>query len=154
MDFWQPYTYQIMPCCQPIYDVKKSGCLSAILPKTIPLHTVEHFLSAIYNHHAEAKTECQKKNTLRDIAVIELLSPTYLKWFPWYFRLLFLYGTVPNQSGRLLRSFHPAVSGICQTSRQNPLLHTFTGNNASHCRYIFARNGILPPLYSCISIDK
>lgn len=52
---------------------------SAILPKTIPLHTVEHFLSAIYNHHAEAKTECQKKNTLRDIAVIELLFATGMR---------------------------------------------------------------------------
>ena len=51
----------------------------AMLPKTIPLHTVEHFLSAIYNHHAEAKTECQKKNTLRDIAVIELLFATGMR---------------------------------------------------------------------------
>lgn len=38
-------------------------------------------------------------------------------------------------------------------SRHNPLLHTFTGNNVIHCRYIFARNGILPPLYPCIRID-
>lgn len=45
----------------------------AILPKTIPLHTVEQFLSAIYTRPSEAKTDCQKKNTLRDIAVIELL---------------------------------------------------------------------------------
>lgn len=51
----------------------------AMLPKTIPLHTVEHFLSAIYDHHAEAKTECQKKNTLRDIAVIELLFATGMR---------------------------------------------------------------------------
>ena len=51
----------------------------AMLPKTIPLHTVEHFLSTIYNHHAEAKTEYQKKNTLRDIAVIELLFATGMR---------------------------------------------------------------------------
>ncbi|MEY8517332.1 tyrosine-type recombinase/integrase [Lachnospiraceae bacterium 29-84] len=51
----------------------------AILPKTIPLHTVEHFLSTIYNHYAEAKTEYLKKNTLRDIAVVELLFATGMR---------------------------------------------------------------------------
>lgn len=50
-----------------------------ILPKTIPLHTVEHFLSAIYTHHTEAKTDYQKKTTLRDIAVIELLFATGMR---------------------------------------------------------------------------
>ncbi len=50
-----------------------------ILPKTIPLHTVEHFLSAIYAHHTEAKTDYQKKTTLRDIAVIELLFATGMR---------------------------------------------------------------------------
>ncbi|KAI4445428.1 Tyrosine recombinase XerC [Eubacterium plexicaudatum ASF492] len=50
-----------------------------ILPKTIPLHTVEHFLSAIYTHRSEAKTDCQKKNSLRDIAVIELLFATGMR---------------------------------------------------------------------------
>lgn len=51
----------------------------AILPKTIPLHTVEHFLSVIYTHRSEAKTDCQKKNSLRDIAVIELLFATGIR---------------------------------------------------------------------------
>lgn len=50
-----------------------------ILPKTIPLHTVEHFLSTIYKYHAQAKTDCQKKNTLRDIAIIELLFATGIR---------------------------------------------------------------------------
>lgn len=50
-----------------------------MLPKTIPIHTVEHFLSVIYHHHTEAKTDCQKKNTLRDIAVIELLFATGMR---------------------------------------------------------------------------
>lgn len=50
-----------------------------ILPKTIPLHTVEQFLSVIYTRHSEAKTDCQKKNTLRDIAVIELLFATGMR---------------------------------------------------------------------------
>lgn len=50
-----------------------------ILPKTIPLHTVETFLATIYKHHAAATTEYQKKNTLRDIAVIELLFATGMR---------------------------------------------------------------------------
>lgn len=50
-----------------------------ILPKTIPLHTVESFLSTIYQQHANAKTDYQKNNTLRDIAVIELLFSTGMR---------------------------------------------------------------------------
>ena len=33
----------------------------------------------IYTRHSEAKTDCQKKNTLRDIAVIELLFATGMR---------------------------------------------------------------------------
>lgn len=51
----------------------------AILPKTIPLHTVEIFLSAIYQKRKEAKTDWQKKAALRDIAVIELLFATGIR---------------------------------------------------------------------------
>jgi len=51
----------------------------AILPKTIPLHTVEDFLSAIYKQRKDAKTDYQKKNALRDIAVIELLFATGMR---------------------------------------------------------------------------
>lgn len=50
-----------------------------ILPKTIPLHTVEDFLSVIYKQRKEAKTDYQKKNALRDIAVIELLFATGMR---------------------------------------------------------------------------
>lgn len=34
----------------------------------------------------------------------------------------------------------------CHAGRHNPLLFTFTGNNVIHCRSVFARNGVLPPL--------
>lgn len=51
----------------------------AILPKTIPLHTVETFLSTIYQQRTNAKTTYQKKNALRDIAVIELLFATGMR---------------------------------------------------------------------------
>ncbi|MCM1467166.1 MAG: tyrosine-type recombinase/integrase [Alistipes sp.] len=50
-----------------------------ILPKTIPLHTLEHFLATIYHEHAAAKTTYQKRSTLRDIAVAELLFATGMR---------------------------------------------------------------------------
>lgn len=50
-----------------------------ILPKTIPLHTVEIFLSAIYSQHRNAQTDYQKKKTLQDAAVIELLFATGMR---------------------------------------------------------------------------
>lgn len=44
-----------------------------ILPKTIPLHTIESILSTIYKQQTCAPTDYQRKNALRDAAVIELL---------------------------------------------------------------------------------
>lgn len=49
------------------------------LPKTIPLNTVELFLSTIYKQRTNAKTDYQKKNALRDAAVIELLFSTGMR---------------------------------------------------------------------------
>lgn len=50
-----------------------------ILPKTIPLHTVEQFLSTIYSQYRNAKTDYQKKTALRDAAAIELLFSTGMR---------------------------------------------------------------------------
>lgn len=50
-----------------------------ILPKTIPLHTIEIFLSTMYHQRALAKTACQQRCVLRDIAVIELLFATGMR---------------------------------------------------------------------------
>ena len=50
-----------------------------ILPKTIPLHTIELLLSTIYTQHANAATDFQRKNTLRDAAVVELLFATGIR---------------------------------------------------------------------------
>lgn len=50
-----------------------------ILPKTIPLHTVENLLSTIYRYRVNAKTDCQRKNALRDAAIIELLFATGIR---------------------------------------------------------------------------
>lgn len=50
-----------------------------ILPKTIPLHTIETLLNTIYTQYYNASSSYQKKNSLRDIAVIELLFATGIR---------------------------------------------------------------------------
>ncbi len=49
------------------------------LPKTVPLDTMEAFLSAIYTHRNEATTTFQRRNALRDAAVAELLFATGMR---------------------------------------------------------------------------
>lgn len=50
-----------------------------ILPKTIPLSVVETFLATIYYQRDFAKTPYQRRNAIRDIAVIELLFSTGMR---------------------------------------------------------------------------
>lgn len=50
-----------------------------ILPKTIPLHIMERLLITLYRQHDKAKTPYQKRKTLCDIAVIELLFATGMR---------------------------------------------------------------------------
>lgn len=50
-----------------------------ILPKTIPLNTLESLLTAMYKQRDIAGTAYQKRNTLRDIAVIETLFATGMR---------------------------------------------------------------------------
>ena len=50
-----------------------------ILPKTIPLLTVESFLSTIYTCRRQAPSAYQRKNALRDAAIIELLFATGMR---------------------------------------------------------------------------
>ena len=49
------------------------------LPKTIPLHTIETFLFTIYKLREKAKTPYQKKNALRDAAIVEMLFATGMR---------------------------------------------------------------------------
>lgn len=50
-----------------------------ILPKNIPLHTMETLLFTVYDHQKKANTEYQKTNALRDTAIIELLFATGIR---------------------------------------------------------------------------
>lgn len=50
-----------------------------ILPKTIPLPIIEIILSTIYSQQRNATTGYQKRNALRDAAVIELLFATGIR---------------------------------------------------------------------------
>ena len=48
----------------------------SVLPKTIPLNTINSILNAAYTLHSKAVTDYQKKATARDIAVLEMLFAT------------------------------------------------------------------------------
>lgn len=50
-----------------------------ILPKTIPLNVMEKFLGTIYRQVSNAETAYQKRNALRDAAVVELLFATGMR---------------------------------------------------------------------------
>lgn len=50
-----------------------------ILPKTIPLSTIEILLSTVYKQYSDAKTDYKRRNSLRDVAVIELLFATGIR---------------------------------------------------------------------------
>ena len=63
----------------PFNKIQVKFCEPVILPKTIPLHTVEVFLSTIYKQQRDAKTIYQRKNALRDAAVIEMLFATGMR---------------------------------------------------------------------------
>lgn len=50
-----------------------------LLPKTIPFHSIQTFLSTIYAHKEQAESEYQLHCCIRDIAVIELLFATGMR---------------------------------------------------------------------------
>lgn len=50
-----------------------------LLPKTIPFHSIQKFLSILYTQKLQAKSEYQLRCCIRDIAVIELLFATGMR---------------------------------------------------------------------------
>lgn len=73
------FEYKDMIDVNPFNKVQVKFREPVILPKTIPLHTMENFLSTMYRQRNFAETACQKRNVLRDIAVIELLFATGMR---------------------------------------------------------------------------
>lgn len=50
-----------------------------LLPKTIPFHSIQKFLSVLYEQKKQATSEYQLRCSIRDIAVIELLFATGMR---------------------------------------------------------------------------
>lgn len=50
-----------------------------LLPKTIPFHSIQQFISVLYTQKSEAKSKYQLHCCIRDIAVIELLFATGIR---------------------------------------------------------------------------
>ncbi len=50
-----------------------------LLPKTIPFHSIQTFLSTLYTQKEQAESEYQSRCCIRDIAVIELLFATGMR---------------------------------------------------------------------------
>ena len=63
----------------PFYKLQIKFREPTTLPKTIPLPTIEKLLNTIYKQYRNASSSYQKGNSLRDIAVIELLFATGIR---------------------------------------------------------------------------
>lgn len=77
--FFHYLEYKDIITCNPFNKIQIKYREPVILPKTIPLHTVETFLSTIYTQRRDAKTNYQRRNALRDAAVIETLFATGMR---------------------------------------------------------------------------
>ena len=77
--FFHYLEYKDMITYNPFNKIQIKFREPLILPKTISLHTIEILLSTMYMQHSLAKTSFQKKKTLRDIAVTELLFATGMR---------------------------------------------------------------------------
>lgn len=77
--FWRYLEYKELIAINPFNKIQVKFREPVILPKIIPLHTVEILLSTIYKQLDYAKTNYQRKNALRDAAVIELLFSTGIR---------------------------------------------------------------------------
>lgn len=110
-----------------------------ILPKTIPLHMIERILVTIYAHRNEAKTDYQRRNALRDAAVIELLFATGIRIselcslkptdINLYEKTILIYGKGAKE--RRLQIGNDDVIYILEEYRNN------FEYEITHCRYFF-----------------
>ena len=77
--FFHYLEYREIISNNPFYKIQLKFREPIILPKTIPLHTIEILLSTISKQFANAKTDDQRKNALRDAAIIEFLFSTGIR---------------------------------------------------------------------------
>lgn len=77
--FFHYLEYKDLISLNPFNKIQVKFREPVILPKTIPLHTLELLLSTMYRQRAAARTPYQQRNVLRDIAVIELLFATGMR---------------------------------------------------------------------------
>lgn len=77
--FFRYLEYKDLITINPFNKIQIKFREPSVLPKTIPLPIVETLLSAIYQQHLTAPTPYQRKNALRDAAVIETLFATGMR---------------------------------------------------------------------------
>lgn len=77
--FFRYLEYKDLISVNPFNKIQVKFREPVILPKTIPLHTIETFLSTMYAQKSSTRNAYQKKCILRDIAVIELLFATGMR---------------------------------------------------------------------------
>lgn len=77
--FFHYLEYKELIDTNPFHKLQVKFREPAILPKTIPLYTIEHFLSTMYAQRRLTASAYQQKYILRDIAVIELLFSTGMR---------------------------------------------------------------------------
>lgn len=77
--FFRYLEYKELIDRDPFYKIQVKFREPNILPKTIPLPIIESILGTIYTQQTKANTPYQKRNALRDAAVIELLFATGIR---------------------------------------------------------------------------
>ena len=77
--FFHYLEYKDFITTNPLNKIQTKFREPIILPKVIPLHTIETFLSVMYQQKALANSLYQKRCIIRDIAVIELLFATGIR---------------------------------------------------------------------------
>lgn len=77
--FFQHLEYKNIINLNPFNKMRISFREPLLLPKTIPMHTLERLLSTIYEKNSQAPSPHMKSRTLLDIAIIETLFSTGMR---------------------------------------------------------------------------
>lgn len=77
--FFHYLEYQELLSVNPFQKLDIRFREAKLLPKTIPFHSIQLFLSTLYTQKEHAKSEYQLRCYIRDIAVIELLFATGIR---------------------------------------------------------------------------